>query len=86
MSPDHQISYPDLHPTFQPKIAMVALRLTFGDSPAPFKWGALSVTACDLETAILQDDKWDPMSLHAPNPELMPHKKIVDNSIPFVEG
>ena len=43
---------------------------------------------CDLATtAILHDDKWDPQSLHAPDPELLvPKKKRLDDSIPLGIG
>ena len=35
---------------------------------------------------ILQDEDWDPMTLHAPDPNLVPSAKFLDNSIPFGEG
>jgi hypothetical protein len=67
-------------------LAIVALRLTFGGAPGPYEWGVLSESICDLATAILHDDKWDPQNLHAPDPELVPKKKILDDSIPFGIG
>ena len=67
-------------------LAIVALRLTFGGAPGPYEWGVISESVCDLAMAILQDDDWDPMTTHAPNPELVPRRRILGNEIPFAEG
>ena len=67
-------------------IAVVALRLTFGGSPGPYEWGVISESICDLATAILQDDDWDPNILRAPNASLVPEKKLLSNSVPFGVG
>ena len=67
-------------------IAIIALRLTFGGAPGPYEWGVLSETICDLAMKILQDDDWDPSTLHAPNPELVPPAKLLDDNIPFAVG
>ena len=67
-------------------LAIVALRLTFGGAPGPYEWGVISETVCDLAMAILQDNNWDPMNLHAPNQELVPKRKILGEEIPFAEG
>jgi hypothetical protein len=64
---------------------LLALRLTFGVAPGPYKWGAISESICNLAMAILQDDLWDPQELFAPNQHLVPTKKLLDGSIPFGE-
>ena len=37
------------------KLAIIALRLTFGGAPGSYEWGVISESICDLEIAILQD-------------------------------
>ena len=53
-------------------LALIALRLTFGGSPDPYEWSAILETIYDIYMVILQDDDWDPTTLHAPHPELVP--------------
>ena len=65
------------------RIAILALRLTFGGAPCPFKWGSISETICDLATAIIQDEDWDPEELHAPNQDMVPAAKFLDDDVPF---
>jgi hypothetical protein len=67
-------------------LAIIALRLTFGGSPGPYEWGVISETICDLANEILQSDDWDPTKLYAPNSDLVPKKKTLDDDIPFEEG
>ena len=67
-------------------LALIALRLTFGGSPGPYEWSAISETICDLSMAILQDDDWDPATLHAPNPELVPPPVLLPSDVPFGVG
>ena len=67
-------------------VAIIALRLTFGVDPGPYEWGVVSESIFDLAMKILRDDDWDPVILHAPNPELVSTVKFLDNSIPFGEG
>ena len=35
-------------------LAVLFLRLTFGEAPGPYEWGVLSESVCDLAIAILQ--------------------------------
>ena len=35
---------------------------------------------------ILQENDWDPTTLHAPNPELVPTMESLPDDIPFTEG
>ena len=67
-------------------LAIMALRLTFGGAPGPYEWGVVSESICDLAMRILQDEDWDPNTLHAPNPELVPRAKMLDDGIPFAVG
>ena len=41
---------------------------------------------CDLAMVILHDNDWDPATLHAPEPELVPTAEFLDDLIPFGEG
>jgi hypothetical protein len=41
-------------------LILLYLCLTFGGSPCPKKWGTFLEPICDLATAILHDDSWDP--------------------------
>jgi hypothetical protein len=65
------------------EIVLMALCLTFGGTPCPFKWGAILETICDLATALLLDNDWDPTNLHAPNQANFPPKKISHQQHPF---
>ncbi len=49
------------------------LRLTFGGALCPYEWGIISETICDLATAIIKNDVWDPDDLQAPNQENSPY-------------
>ena len=53
-----------------PKIclALMMLRLSFGSTPCPLEWGAMSEPICDLIIAILQSNDWDPLNLFASVP------------------
>ena len=64
----------------------MALRLTFGGAPCPYEWGAIAEPICDLSNAIIQHEDWDPLDLHAPDPELVPAPVYLDNSIPYAVG
>ena len=65
----------------------MALQLTFGGTTCPFKWGVISKTICDLMTAIILNDKWNPSSyLHASNQEKYPLPKFLPDDIPFAKG
>ncbi len=49
------------------ELGLLPLRFTFGGAPCPYEWGVISETICDLATAILHDNTWDPDNLQAPN-------------------
>ena len=67
-------------------LAIMALRLTFGGSPGPYEWGAISETICDLSMAFLHSDDWDPNELCSPLGSLVPQPKYLPDSVPFAEG
>ncbi len=62
------------------------LCLTFGGSPCPNKWGVFSEPICNLATAILHDDSWDPTNLHSPTHNLVLPPTVMDNDVPFGIG
>jgi len=68
------------------ELAIMSLRLTFGGAPGSYEWGVVSEAICDLAMKILQDDDWDPTTLHAPNQELVPPAKFQGDEIPFAVG
>jgi hypothetical protein len=60
-------------------LAIMMLRLSFGNAPCPSEWGAILESVCDLINAILQHNNWDPLTLfnaaaqaHRPPKELLP--------------
>ncbi|KAL9183869.1 hypothetical protein ACHAXT_004725 [Thalassiosira profunda] len=67
-------------------LAIVALRQTFGGTAGPYEWGCISESICDLANEILRCDKWEPRALHAPRPELVPPKLLLDEDVPYAEG
>jgi hypothetical protein len=46
----------------------------------------MSEIMCDLVTAILHNDEWDPMTLFGRNQHLVPPPRRLDDNIPFGEG
>jgi hypothetical protein len=68
------------------ELALMSLRLTFGGTPCPFEWGVISETICDLATALLLDENWNPDDLHAPNQIDFPTPIFLPDDIPFEQG
>jgi hypothetical protein len=64
----------------------MALRLTFRGTPCPFEWGVISETICDLATALLLNDNWNPDDLHASQQQDFPSPQFLPNDIPFKQG
>jgi hypothetical protein len=62
------------------------LCLTFGGAPCPSEWGSVAESICNLVMAILQSDKWDPLSFFVPAQHHIPQMKILPNKIPFDIG
>jgi hypothetical protein len=68
-------------------LALMMLRLSFGEKRCPSKWGALLETICDLIMAILQHDGWDSLTLFTETAQThVPEKQILPNDKPFGIG
>ena len=68
------------------QIALIMLRLTFGGTPCPYEWSTISELVCDLATAILIDDDWNPNDLYAPDQHLIPPPDFLPSNMPFGQG
>ncbi len=68
------------------ELILLYLHLTFGGSPCPNKWGAFSEPICNLATAILHNNSWDPTNLHSPTQNLVPPPRTMDDDMPFGIG
>jgi hypothetical protein len=68
------------------ELALLMLRLTFGGAPCPYEWSVISELICDLATAIIGDDEWDPDELHSPDQHHLPPHTFLPDDIPFAEG
>jgi hypothetical protein len=64
----------------------MVLCLTFGGTPCPFEWGVISETICNLATALLLNDNWNPNNLHASDQAHFPPPRFLPNKILFEEG
>ena len=53
-------------------LAFMNLRLTLGGSLCPNFWCSMSEIMCDLVTAILHNDEWNPMTLFGRSQHLVP--------------
>ncbi len=62
------------------------LRLTFGGAPCPYEWSVILEVICDLATAIIRDENWDPTTMYSPDQHLVPEYTILPDNIPFAEG
>jgi hypothetical protein len=67
-------------------LILLYLCLTFGGSPCPNEWGVFLEPICDLTTAILHNDSWDPTNLHSPTQNLVPPPTVMDDNVPFGIG
>lgn len=64
-------------------LATMSTRLTFGGSPNPSNWGAVSETIVDLTNAIQQDPEWNPDEFCSPSQPLVPLYQPLPPEIPF---
>jgi hypothetical protein len=64
----------------------MTLRLTFGGAPCPFEWGVILELICNLATAILLNEDWDPNKLHTPNQDKFPEPQFFRDDTPFSKG
>jgi hypothetical protein len=67
-------------------LAFMNLQLMFGGRLCPNFWCMMSEIMCDLTTAILHNDEWDPMTLFGRNQHLVPPPRRLDDQIPFNKG
>jgi hypothetical protein len=67
-------------------LVLLYLCLTFGGSPCPNEWGVFSEPICNLATAILHHNSWDPTKLHSLTQNLVPPPRTMDGKIPFSIG
>ncbi len=63
------------------ELAFMNLWLTFSGKPCPYKLCVISAVICNLTTAILHNNAWDPSCLHRQNHHLVPPPIVLDNSI-----
>jgi hypothetical protein len=68
------------------ELAILALHLTFGGAPCPFKWGVILETICDLANKLLKCQDWEPTNLHALVQHKIPKRIYLDKDIPFTVG
>eukprot|EP00957_Ditylum_brightwellii_P048119 3652543-Ditylum_brightwellii.AAC.1 len=68
------------------ELALLFLRLTFGDSPGPYEWRVVSESICDLANAILLHDNWDPEMLHDPEKVFFKIKKENKKQFHLLKG
>jgi hypothetical protein len=68
------------------KMVFMNIRLTFGGMPCPSFWCSMLEIMCNLTTAILHNNDWNPLTLFGRNQHLVPPARTLDNSIPFGEG
>jgi hypothetical protein len=68
------------------ELILLYLCLTFGGFPCPNGGGAFSEPICNLATAILHNNSWDPTNLHLPTQDWVPPPRTMDNNMPFGIG
>ena len=61
------------------------LRLTYGGAPGPNEWSVLAEPICDLATALIQDENWDPSVIKACSQSLVPLTEFESHE-PFGAG
>jgi hypothetical protein len=69
-------------------LALMMLRLSFGGTPCPSEWGAISESVCNLINEILQHNDWDPLTLFAAAAQEahIPPKEVLSDDVPFGMG
>ncbi len=67
-------------------LALMMLWLTFQGFPYPKDFGVFSETICDLATALISHNNWDPDKLHTPDQNNFPPPNFLPNNIRFGEG
>jgi hypothetical protein len=68
-------------------LALMMLRLSFGSAPCPSVFGSISESKCNLITAILLHDDWDPLTPFAKEAQThVPPKEVLPDDVPFGIG
>jgi hypothetical protein len=66
------------------QLALISLRMTFGGSPHPSEFSALSECLADLTNALLQVNDWDPDTLFSEHNDFLDDKPRLENdTVPF---
>ena len=68
------------------QMILIYLCLTFRGKLCPNFWCTMSELMCNLTTAILHNDEWDPTKPFGQNQHLVPPARWLDNSISFSKG
>jgi hypothetical protein len=68
------------------RMILMYLPLTLSGNLCPNVWCTMSELMCDLTTAILHNDEWDPTKPFGQNQHLVPPPRWLDESIPFGKG
>lgn len=68
------------------RVAVMALRLTFGGRACPSEWSCLSEMVCDLANALINDPSWDPDDLYNPQSLRIPEMKSLPEDIKIAEA
>ncbi len=64
-------------------LILLYLHLTFRGSPCLNKWWVFSKPICNLATAILHDNSWDPTELHSPTQNLVSLPRTIGATYPL---
>jgi hypothetical protein len=67
-------------------LLLMMLHINFERKPCPSEWSAILESICNLATAILHSNNWDPKEKYAPNHHLVPNKTTLDDDILFDQG
>jgi hypothetical protein len=59
-------------PKDEDALLIMYLRLTFRGAPGPNEWSILAEPICDLATALIQDENWDPSVIKTCSQSLVP--------------
>lgn len=72
------------HSTDSEQLALMSLRMTFGGSPHPSEFSALSECIADISNTLLQTDDWNPDELYSPYNALLDQEpRLEEAEIPF---
>ena len=64
-------------------IAYILLRLPFGSVPAPSEWCIFSEITVDLTNDLLEDETWEPETLHSPHQPMFKEPEFEPDELPL---